>query len=91
MNQNSEREKRARRSTEGKSLLCKALKDRGLSETAAARLLGVSQPTVNAWCNGSKRPEPEWRDRIEVEFGVPRPCWYTRSESEIANRVEAST
>lgn len=84
MSNNSDREKRARRSTEGRTLLVKALEEHGLSQAAAARLLGISQPTVNAWCTGSKRPEPEWRERIEAEFSVPRASWYTRSERSIA-------
>jgi transcriptional regulator with XRE-family HTH domain len=84
MSQNSDREKRARRSTEGRRLFAKKLEELRLSQAAAAKRLGVSQPTVNAWCTGLKRPEPEWRERIEAEFGVPRDAWYTRSEREIA-------
>lgn len=84
MSHNSDREKKARRSTEGKRLFAKKLEELRLSQAAAAKQLGVSQPTVNAWCTGLKRPEPEWRERIEIEFGVPRGAWYTRSERDIA-------
>ncbi len=84
MAQNSDREKKARRTTEGKRLFVKKLEELRLSQAAAAKQLGVSQPTVNAWCTGAKRPEPEWRERIEAEYGVPRDAWYTRSERTIA-------
>jgi hypothetical protein len=49
------------------------LRDRHLSQEAAARLVGVSLKTVNRWVNG--RTEPRMRElrRLQDAFGVVPP------------------
>lgn len=48
-----------------------AMHDR-LSHTAAAKALGVSQPTVTRWAGGGVRPSLEDLARIEDACGRPR-------------------
>lgn len=37
----------------------------GMSQTAFAKKIGVTQQTINAWCLGSRRPHKSQRDKIK--------------------------
>ena len=48
-----------------------ALTPRGLSVTAAAKLVGVGRPAMSNFLNGHVATTPEMAARIEVAFGIP--------------------
>lgn len=54
---------------------------------ALARACGVSQPAVSAWCRGAARPEPVYRDALQILTGIPAEDWCTRAELQHAARV----
>jgi transcriptional regulator with XRE-family HTH domain len=50
--------------SDGARALQRYMRAHECSQRAAARVLGVSGPTVHAWLGGTKRPRPEMRERI---------------------------
>lgn len=73
-------ERAARRTTEGRSLLAKALEADGWNASRLARALKISQPSVAAWMAGSARPTPPLRRALEQMFGIPTIAWETSHE-----------
>lgn len=51
---------------------------KGISQTAAANLVGVTQPTWSDWEAGKKCPHIKQAVRIEQETGVPVSAWLIR-------------
>lgn len=49
----------------------RALSDRGMTPSEAARRLGYSQPALSNWVNGKSRPANEDLLRLEDELGYP--------------------
>ncbi len=47
-----------------------------------ARKLNISQPAVRAWVKGLSRPEPHFREPLEVLCGIPRAAWELPEEHE---------
>jgi len=51
-----------------------------MSQSALARMLGISQPSVSEWVRLRSRPEPHFRDALEIILGIPRDDWMTAAE-----------
>lgn len=68
--------------TNGGRLLAEFLKRNGLTQLAASRAIGVSDPTIHDWVTGSKRPRAHHRDAISVwtNEDVPADAWLTDEE-----------
>ncbi|MBK7846253.1 MAG: HigA family addiction module antidote protein [Zoogloea sp.] len=47
------------------------LSPKGLSVSAAAKLVGVGRPALSNFLNGHVAATPEMASRIEITFGVP--------------------
>jgi DNA-binding transcriptional regulator YdaS (Cro superfamily) len=60
-----------------------------VTQLAAGVALGVSDPTVNAWVNGDKRPVAHHREAIAVwtHGEIPAEAWLEEAESEKVARV----
>jgi transcriptional regulator with XRE-family HTH domain len=54
---------------------------RDLSQSAIGRALGCSQNSVSLWCRGLSRPEPPYREALELWLGIPMRTWDTAEES----------
>jgi DNA-binding XRE family transcriptional regulator len=52
-----------------------------ITQTALARKLGVSQPTVSAWKDGSSRPDAVMRRALALAVGIPEDAWLTEDET----------
>jgi hypothetical protein len=52
--------------TEGSALFAAFLARNGISNVTASKALGVSDPTIHEWKNGTKRPIQARRDAIAV-------------------------
>jgi predicted transcriptional regulator len=50
------------------------------TQTAVAKLLGVTQPAVSSWLRGVSRPEPMYRDALQGLAGIPQDSWELASE-----------
>lgn len=68
--------------TNGGRLLAEFLKRNGLTQLAASKALGVSDPTIHDWVTGSKRPRAHHRETIAVWTNeeVPSDSWLTDEE-----------
>lgn len=75
------------RLTEGARALAAFLKSNGISMAAAARDLGVADPTVLDWRRGRKRPTAHHRQAIETwtRGAVPASSWMTKGERRALN------
>lgn len=45
------------------------LKDRGISQSDCARILGISRQLVSMFVKGTREPGPELKEKIEEKFG----------------------
>lgn len=52
------------------ALLHRKLDERGMSQYRLAAILGVSRPTVSAWCTATNVPSPEWQARLIEELDI---------------------
>jgi len=52
--------------------------------TGIAHEIGVSQPTVSAWLNGTTRPDAHLRAAIERVLGIKADGWMTDAEFRVA-------
>lgn len=48
------------------------LRDSFTTQYEMAMAVGVSQPTVNGWLKGNKKPSFKVAKRIEERFGIPK-------------------
>jgi len=67
----------ARRICAGSEKLEEFISDNGLTKLAAAKYLGVSDPTIYDWVTGIKRPKSHHRRAIEIWTNgkVPAESW----------------
>lgn len=56
-------------------LLAIALKKRGITITSAAKVIGLSQPSLSRILSGQQRPGEQTRGAIEREWGVSAALW----------------
>lgn len=56
-------------------VLGKTMKERGISPSALARLIGSSQASASRWVNGLLAPSTIFAIAIERELGVPAALW----------------
>jgi transcriptional regulator with XRE-family HTH domain len=61
-----------------------ALRQRGVTVTALAKLIGVSKMTASRWLRGLKAPDEKHAAAIAVAFGVPADWWRRDSASGLA-------
>lgn len=54
------------------------------SQAKIAERIGVGQQSVSAYLRRASRPEPEIREAIAREFGIPFDDWYSDAELRIA-------
>lgn len=68
--------------TPGASLLEAFLRVNSITQMAASKALGVSDPTIHDWVSGAKRPRAHHRKAIDVWTGgsVPELAWATDDE-----------
>jgi transcriptional regulator with XRE-family HTH domain len=59
----------------GAKLLSERLRQLKLSQKEAADRIGVAQPTVCHWLDGSRKPTFRPRVDLEVTFAVPAESW----------------
>lgn len=59
----------------GPDLFRAALKERGISQNQAERLIGVAGGTASRWTSGDRIPSLEHALAIERELGVPVASW----------------
>lgn len=73
----------------GARLLRELLQTRGLTQSDAARAIGVSAPTIHDWVTSAKRPRAAHREAIEVwtAGAVPASAWETEEERALLARV----
>jgi transcriptional regulator with XRE-family HTH domain len=45
--------------------------------------LGINQSAVSAWCRGTSRPEPHFRQALKLLAGIPEDSWETREETKL--------
>lgn len=54
----------------------------GRTQGFVARKLGISQPAVRNWIQGTSRPENPYRDALEALCGIPPKAWELPEERE---------
>lgn len=59
----------------GSALLKTALQLRGLTQMAAARLTGITQPCFSRYLSGKSTPVAGHRIILNNAFGIPFPAW----------------
>jgi transcriptional regulator with XRE-family HTH domain len=74
---------------DGATLLRRFINRHGVTQFAASQALGVSDPTVNDWLKGVKRPVAHHRDAIAIWTNgeVPVESWVRNSERDAVARV----
>ena len=79
----------AREVAPGAALLVAFLEEKGLSQVAAGKALGVSGVTVHDWCCGKKRPKAHHRTLLEVWTGgaVHADSWLLSKERAAMERA----
>ncbi len=70
--------------SDGATLLRGFLDRNDVTQKAASIALDVSDPTINDWVNGAKRPRAHHRDAIAVwtRGEVPASAWLLEAEAE---------
>lgn len=70
--------------SDGATLLRGFLDRNDVTQLAASVALGVSDPTINDWVNGAKRPRAHHREAIAVwtHGEVPITAWLLEAEAE---------
>lgn len=66
--------------TKGRERLCKAIDDGEWSQTSLAAELGLSQPSVSAWCSGHTRPDSLYRRALKRLLKIDEDDWLTAAE-----------
>lgn len=77
--------------TIGRQKLVAAMRARGLSQTAVAASLKITQNSVSLWVRGLSRPEAHLRTALETVLGIPAADWLTDSEASILAEVRPIT
>jgi predicted transcriptional regulator len=54
----------------------------GHSQQRVAELLGVSQPAVHGWLDGTSRPKPHLREALHALTGIEPTAWELKEEQE---------
>lgn len=67
---------------DGSSLLREFLQKHDVTQLAASKALGVSDPTIHDWVKGTKRPRAHHREAIAVWTGgeIPIEAWLRDDE-----------
>lgn len=75
--------------TDGARLLGEFLRRNGLTQLAAGRAIGVSDPTIHDWVTGAKRPRAHHREAVAVWTSSEVPCdaWLTEQERVCAGTI----
>lgn len=61
-----------------------------LSQTAAAKLVQVEQPTWSRWETGKWRPEPPMRSALRELAGIEEHAWDTSAERALVKRAKVA-
>jgi transcriptional regulator with XRE-family HTH domain len=72
--------------TKGAAALRLALREQ-MSQSALARILDVSQPTISDWVNGKCAPKPKYQVALKYIFGISFIDWLTAEDREMARRA----
>ena len=59
-------------------------------QSAVARQLDVSQAAVSAWASCGSRPEPAYREALELLLGIPARAWETDEDRAIVERARTA-
>lgn len=73
--------------TTGRRRLMAEMKERGLSQSALANQLNITQNSVSLWVRGLSRPEPHHRIALETLLSIPASDWFTDEEASLIASV----